>query len=232
MRGSAVAAALVGVAMAVAPAAASASPNIIGGTQVSSAPWGAQIYWNSGGSEFDGFECSGTIIAAQWVVTAHHCQSSSGMHVKIGNVNFDQGTNVAVDRQYTSPNGDIALLHLATAVQTSYMPLASADPPTGSTNQIYGWGRTLNQSPPASVLRTANVRVTGRSTDAYGGRAIASQGVNGAAWHGDSGGPEVYNGAEVGVASTAGNSGSNTHGTQNYASIASSRSWIRSTTGV
>ncbi|EWM11190.1 hydrolase [Kutzneria sp. 744] len=226
------AAALVGVAMAVAPAAASASPNIIGGTQVSSAPWGAQIYWNSGGSEFDGFECSGTIIAAQWVVTAHHCQSSSGMHVKIGNVNFDQGTNVAVDRQYTSPNGDIALLHLATAVQTSYMPLASADPPTGSTNQIYGWGRTLNQSPPASVLRTANVRVTGRSTDAYGGRAIASQGVNGAAWHGDSGGPEVYNGAEVGVASTAGNSGSNTHGTQNYASIASSRSWIRSTTGV
>jgi len=233
MRGSVVAAALAGAAMLVAPAAsASVSPNIIGGTQVSSAPWGAQIYWNSGGSEFDGFECSGTIIAAQWVVTAHHCQSSAGMHVKIGDVRFDQGTNVAVDRQLTSPNGDIALLHLATAVQTSYLPLASADPPTGSTNQIYGWGRTLNQSPPASILRTANVRVTGRSVDAYGGRAIASQGINGAAWHGDSGGPEVYNGAEVGVASTAGNSGSNTHGTQNYASIAASRSWIRSTTGV
>jgi hypothetical protein len=82
------------------------------------------------------------------------------------------------------------------------------------------------------VLKTANVRVTGRSVDNDGGRAIASQGVNGAAWHGDSGGPEVYNGAEVGVASTAGNSGSNTHGTQNYGSIAASRSWIRSTTGV
>ena len=232
MRGV-IAAALVGAAMMVAPAAeAAVSPNIIGGTQVSSAPWGAQVFWNSGGSEFDGFECSGTIIAAQWVMTAHHCQSSSGMHVKIGNVNFDQGTNVAVDRQVTSPNGDIALLHLASAVQTTYMKLGSADPATGTTNQIYGWGRTLNQSPPASVLRTANVRVTGRSTDAYGGRAIASTGVNGAAWHGDSGGPEVYNGVQVGVASTAGNSGSNPQGVQNYASVTASRTWIRSTAGV
>jgi secreted trypsin-like serine protease len=232
MRGV-VAAALVGAAMLAAPVAeAAVSPDIIGGTQVSSAPWGAQVFWNSGGSEFDGFECSGTIIAAQWVMTAHHCQSSSGMHVKIGNVNFDQGTNVAVDRQYTSPNGDIALLHLATAVQTTYMKLGSADPATGATNQIYGWGRTLNQSPPASVLRTANVRVTGRSTDAYGGRAIASTGVNGAAWHGDSGGPEVSGGVQVGVASTAGNSGSNPQGVQNYASVAASRSWIRSTAGV
>jgi secreted trypsin-like serine protease len=234
MRGLLMAAALAGAATLVAPAtaAASVSPDIIGGTQVSSAPWGAQVYWNSGGSEFDGFECSGTIIAAQWVITAHHCQSSAGMHVKIGDVRFDQGTNVAVDRQVTSPNGDIALLHLASPVQTTYMKLGSADPATGTTNQIYGWGRTLNQSPPAAVLRTANVQVTGRSTDAYGGRAIASRGINGAAWHGDSGGPEVYNGLQVGVASTAGNSGSDPHGVQNYASIAASRSWIRSTTGV
>jgi len=234
MRGSVVAAALVGAAALAAPAMASAavSPDIIGGTQVSSAPWGAQVYWNSGGSEFDGFECSGTIIAAQWVITAHHCQSSSGMHVKIGDVRFDQGTNVAVDRQVTSPNGDIALLHLVSPVQTTYMRLGSADPATGATNQIYGWGRTLNQSPPSPVLKTANVQVTGRSTDAYGGRAIASRGINGAAWHGDSGGPEVSGGLQVGVASTAGNSGSNPQGVQNYASIAASRSWIRSTTGV
>ena len=231
MRKGLVAAAIAGAALIVAPVA-QASPHIIGGTEVSSAPWGAQIFWNSGGSQFDGFECSGTIIAAQWVVTAHHCQSSSGMHVKIGDVNFDKGTNVSVDKQLTSPDGDIALLHLATPVTTTYMKLGSADPATGTTNQIYGWGRTIDQSPPASVLRTANVKVTGSSTDAFGGRAIASQGINGAAWHGDSGGPEVYNGVEVGVASTAGNSGEDTHGIQNYASIAASRSWIRSTTGV
>jgi secreted trypsin-like serine protease len=233
MRKSAIAAALCTVALATAPAAqADVAPQIIGGGTVSSAPWGAQIYWDQGGSEFGGFECSGTIIAAQWVMTAHHCQSSSGMHVLVGNVNFGQGTRGTVDRQVTSPNGDIALLHLSAPINTTFMRLGTADPSTGSTNQIYGWGRTLNQSPPSSVLKTANVRVTGRSTDAFGGRAIASQGINGAAWHGDSGGPEVANGAQVGVASTAGNSGSNPQGIQNYASVAASRTFIRNTAGV
>jgi secreted trypsin-like serine protease len=233
MRKSAVAAFVCGAALALAPVAqADVTPQIIGGGTVSSAPWGAQIYWDQGGSEFGGFECSGTIIAAQWVMTAHHCQSASGMHVLVGNVNFGQGTRGTVDRQVTSPNGDIALLHLSAPINTTFMRLGTADPATGATNQIYGWGRTLNQSPPSPVLKTANVRVTGRSTDAFGGRAIASRGINGAAWHGDSGGPEVSNGLQVGVASTAGNSGSNPQGIQNYASVAASRTFIRNTAGV
>ncbi|MBV8932233.1 MAG: trypsin-like serine protease [Kutzneria sp.] len=230
---AALCAATVCTGLATAPMAqAATNPNIIGGTEVSSAPWGAQIYWTSGGSEFDGFECSGTIIAPQWAMTAQHCENASGIHVKIGNVNFDQGTDVTVDQQQTSPNGDIALLHLTTAVNTTYMALGNADPTAGSTNQIYGWGRTQGTSPPSPVLKTANVQVTGTSTDAFGGRAIASRGVDGAAWHGDSGGPEVFNGVEVGVASTAANGGSNPQGIQNYASVAASRSWIRQTAGV
>jgi hypothetical protein len=43
----------------------------------------------------------------------------------------------------------------------------------------------------------------------------------------------VSGGVQVGVASTVQNqSGSNTQGTNNYASVASSRSWIRTTSGV
>ncbi len=234
MRKSVVAAAVCAAALSVAPAAQAepAAPAIIGGGTVSSAPWGAQIYWDQGGSEFGGFECSGTIIAAQWVMTAQHCVTSAPMHVLVGNVNFGQGTRGTVDRKVISPNGDIALLHLTAGITTTFMRLGSADPATGSTNQIYGWGRTLNQSPPSPVLKTANVRVTGRSTDAFGGRAIASRGINGAAWHGDSGGPEVSNGVQVGVASTAGNSGSNPQGIQNYASVAANRTFIRNTAGV
>jgi len=207
------------------------SPDIIGGTTVSSAPWGAQIYWDNV-STYNGFECSGTIIAARWVLTAQHCLNTAGMHVRVGNVNLGQGTLVAVDRKVASTVGDMGLLHLASSVTTTYMTLASSTPPVGSTNQIYGWGRTLNQSPPSPVLKTANVRVTGSSRDAYNGEAIASRGVNGSAWHGDSGGPELYNGQQVGVCSTGSNSGSNPQGTQNYASIAANRSWIRSTAGV
>jgi len=210
---------------------ATAQPDIIGGGTVSSAPWGAQIYWDNV-TTFNGFECSGTIIAAQWVLTAQHCLNSAGMHVRVGNVNLGQGTLVAVDRKVPSTVGDMGLLHLTSPVSTTYMTLASSNPPVGATNQIYGWGRTLNQSPPSSVLKTANVQVTGTSRDARNGQAIASRGINGSAWHGDSGGPELYNGQQVGVCSTGSNSGSNPQGTQNYASITANRSWIRSTAGV
>ena len=61
------------------------------------------------------------------------------MHVKVGNVTLGQGAQSAVDQQEASPNGDIALLHLTTAINTTYMTLGSSNPAAGSTNQIYGW---------------------------------------------------------------------------------------------
>jgi secreted trypsin-like serine protease len=234
MRKSRASAAVIGISVALGlaiSAPAAAQPDIIGGGTVSSAPWGAQVFWDNV-TNFGGFECSGTIIAPQWVLTARHCLNAPGMHVRVGNVNLGQGTLVAVNQQVASPIGDMGLLHLATPVSTTFMTLASSSPPVNSTNQIFGWGRTLNQNPPSPVLKTANVRVTGSSRDAFGGPAIASRGINGAAWHGDSGGPEIFNGQEVGVASTAANSGSNPQGVQNYASVAANRSWIRSTAGV
>ncbi|NKQ56554.1 trypsin-like serine protease [Amycolatopsis sp. K13G38] len=211
--------------------AQAAEPLIIGGDTVSSAPWGAQIYWNDA-TDFGGFNCSGTIIAAQWVLTAQHCLNDPGMHVKVGNVALGQGTEAAVDKQLASPNGDIALLHLSSAVNTTYMRLADSDPAVGDTNQIYGWGRTQGSNPPSDTLKTADVRVTGDGTDAYGGDAITSKGVTGSSWHGDSGGPQLANGKQVGVCSTGENDGTQTDGTQNYAKISASRAWIKQTAGV
>lgn len=210
--------------------AEAAEPHIIGGGTVGSAPWGAQIYWD-GSTDFSDFECSGTIIAAQWVLTARHCLNNPGIHVKVGSVTLGQGSESAVDRQVASPDGDIALLHLSTPISTTYMGLASSDPGTGSTNQIYGWGRTSDSGPPSPTLKAADVRVTGSGTDAFGGPSIQTQGVNGAPWHGDSGGPELSGGVQVGVCSTGANS-SDPHATQNYAKISASRSWIRQTAGV
>ncbi|WP_020658138.1 S1 family peptidase [Amycolatopsis benzoatilytica] len=223
------------LSLAVPGAATAAEPRIIGGGTAPSVSWGAQVYVNTPGRDFQGFNCSGTVIAPRWVMTAVHCldQDGSGMFVRVGSNTLYGGTKIAVDREEQSPNGDIALLHLAQSTSAGPISLGGADPATGSTNQLYGWGRTTPTGPPASALKVANVQVTGQSTDAYGGRAIQSVGVNGSAWKGDSGGPELSGGAQVGVASTVQNQdGTNTRGTNNYASVAASRSWIRSTSGV
>lgn len=214
------------VSVFVAPSAAAASdgpvtPLIIGGGTVSSAPWAAAVFSNGS------FTCSGTIIASRWVLTARHCVSGT-MSVRVGSVNRTSGGVTSGVSSY-STRYDLALLQLSTAISTSYVTLSGSYPPVNSTNSIYGWGMTCYEGCGASTtLKTANVRVTSTNvTDAYGGRAIRSTRVNGNAWRGDSGGPEFYNGAQVGVASTA--DGVNI---QNYGSVAYNRAWITSVAGV
>ncbi|MEV1288401.1 trypsin-like serine protease [Micromonospora sp. NPDC049679] len=206
----------------VAPGAAVAAPQpIIGGGTVSSAPWAAAILSNGS------FTCSGTIIASRWVLTARHCLGGT-MSVRVGSVNRTSG-GVTSGVSATYSQYDLALLQLSTAVNTSYVSLSSSYPPVNSNNTIYGWGMTCYSGCSAStVLKTATVQVTSTNvTDAYGGRAIRSTRVNGNAWKGDSGGPQFYNGAQVGVASTA-----DGQSIQNYGSVAYNRSWIRSVSGV
>jgi secreted trypsin-like serine protease len=203
------------------PASADVEPLIIGGGTVSSAPWAAAIFGSGS------FTCSGTIIAAQWVLTARHCTSGT-MSVRVGSVNRTSGGVTANVSSY-SVRYDLALLRLDRSISTSYMPLASTNPPVNSTNNIYGWGMTCYSGCSAStVLKTATVRVTSTTaTDYYGGPALASVRVNGNAWRGDSGGPETYNGLQVGVASTADGSSR-----QYYGSVPANRAWIRSISGV
>lgn len=214
-----VATALVGAF--VSPSAAAAAPQeIIGGSTVSSAPWAAAVFQNGS------FACSGSIIAPRWVLTARHCLGGT-MSVRVGSVyRSSGGTTSAVSATYG--RYDLALLYLSSSISTSYVTLASSNPPVGSTNTIFGWGRTCTNCDASPQLKTASVQTaTNGATDAYGGPAIRSNGVNGVAWQGDSGGPQFYNGQQVGVCSTGNGS---TY--QNYASVASSRSWITSVAGV
>ncbi|MBQ0892089.1 DUF1986 domain-containing protein [Micromonospora sp. U56] len=202
--------------------AAPAGPEpIIGGSTVSSAPWAAAVFSNGS------FTCSGSVISAQWVLTARHCISGS-MSVRVGSVyRSSGGVTRTVSATYT--RYDLALMRLSSPVTTSAVTLASSNPPVGSTNTIYGWGMTCYSGCSASSqLKTASVQVTSNNvTDAYGGQAIRSTEISGNAWRGDSGGPQFYNGRQVGVASTA-----DGVSIQNYGSVAYNRAWITSVSGV
>ncbi|GAA4463571.1 S1 family peptidase [Phytohabitans houttuyneae] len=218
---AAIAATLTGALVVPGTAVADPTPLIIGGGTVSSAPWAAAVFANGS------FTCSGSIIAPTWVLTARHCINGT-MSVRVGSVYRSSG-GVTRTVSATYAQNDLALMRLSSSVSTSYVTLASSNPPVGSTNSIYGWGMTCYSGCGASTqLKTASVQVTSlNATDAYGGQAIRSTRINGNAWRGDSGGPEFYNGQQVGVASTA-------NGTtiQNYGSVAYNRSWIRSVSGV
>jgi len=214
----AIATALTGVLAA--PAAVAAPTPIIGGGTVSSAPWAAAIFQSGS------FVCSGSIIAPRWVLTAAHCVGGT-MSVRVGSVYYASG-GVTRTVQSRQTRYDLALLYLSSAVSTTYVTLASSNPPVGSTNTIYGWGRTCTSCAPSSQLKSATVTVSSLSArDAFNGPAIRSTRGNGVAWQGDSGGPQFYNGQQVGVCSTGDGSSY-----QNYASVAANRSWIASVAGV
>jgi secreted trypsin-like serine protease len=198
-------------------------PKIIGGETVATAPWATGLYYNGA------FFCSGALIASRWVLTARHCIEDGGpTDVRIGDVRISRGTRVTVDRIVKTSGADLALLRLGRAVNTSYAPLASADPPKGATNWIYGWGtiEVGENAPLSDVLKRGSQRVVGDGRDYFGGRSVRSQKINGTAGYGDSGGPMWYGGKVVGVCSTG------DYVYTDYGSVAANRDWIRRTSGV
>lgn len=204
-------------------AAPVAQPRIFGGEEAGSAPWAAQVSWDR-----VGYQCSGTLVAPSWVLTARHCANKGGMSVQVGSPNLGEGTRVTVDSATIDPAGDLALLHLSRAVEEPTVGLADRDPKVGSINSILGWGKTSPDSGPSDVLKRARVRVTGVGcVDAFGGKAICSAGITGSAFNGDSGGPEMAGDVQVGVCSTG-----EPNGSQQYTSIAANRQWIREVANV
>ncbi|MFE9559287.1 S1 family peptidase [Streptomyces sp. NPDC006703] len=207
-----------------APSTQAAQPAIIGG-QYDSTPWSADVHYTKDGH---GGICSGAIIAAQWVLTAGHCSGDNEV-VYVGNPQLKSGTKGTVDKKYTDPStkGDLLLLHLSSPVRTTYLALGSSNPPIGSTVQIWGWGDTTQGGSHSDRLKSGHMKVKGTNcTDVKGGPALCLVKGPDISAKGDSGGPALYNGIEVGLDSR----GDDT--TKSYAQIAPHRAWIKKTAGV
>jgi secreted trypsin-like serine protease len=206
-----------------------ATPMIIGGGTASNAPWAARLFVN--GQQ----NCTATIIAPTYILTAKHCVSSSGTYTfRIGSLDQTTGgtvaTGVAITRHSTA---DLAIVRLDRSVSATYSPLGTAsNVSVGQTVQVYGWGATCTGQPEINCqsryLKYANVRVTSVSCRDYtGGVAVCAQRIDGITAGGDSGGPMFASGRQVGVASTSDRSTRTA-----YTNITSYRSWISSVAGV
>jgi secreted trypsin-like serine protease len=215
----------------VAPAATAdnAVPMIIGGGNASNAPWAARLFVN--GQQ----NCTSTIIAPQYILTAKHCVSGAGTYTfRIGSLDQTTGGTTATGTTITrSPNADIAIVKLDRSVQATYSPLGSAsDVSINQAVQVYGWGATCTNQPEINcqsrLLKVANVTVTSTSCrDFASGIAVCARRGNGITAGGDSGGPMFASGRQVGVASTSDRATSTA-----YTNITQYRTWIRSVAGV
>lgn len=203
------------------------TPSIIGGGYATNAPWAARLFSNGQQT------CSSTIIAPTWILTAKHCVSGGGLSFRIGSLDQFSGGTVANGVQtYTSSAADLALVKLDRSVPGTYAQLGQPGSVTvGQSVQVYGWGATSQCGSEincqSQYLKVANVTVTGGCYDAYYGNAICAQRGDGITAGGDSGGPMMANGIQVGVAST-----SDRQTQTAYTNVTRYRSWIQSIAGV
>ncbi|MFF3554188.1 S1 family peptidase [Streptomyces tsukubensis] len=200
---------------------------IIGGGYATDAPWAARLFSNGRQT------CSATIIAPTWILTARHCVSGGGLSFRIGSLDQTSGGTVAnASGVYNHASSDLSLVKLDRSVSATYSRLGQPGSVSVNQNvQVYGWGATSQCGSEincqSQFLKVARVVVTGGCRDAYNGSAICARRGDGITAGGDSGGPMMANGIQVGVAST-----SDRQTTTAYTNVTAYRPWIQSIAGV
>jgi secreted trypsin-like serine protease len=185
--------------------------------------------------------CGGSLIKANWVVTAKHC--GQPYQVRVGTTNRTSGGTVArVAGRIAHPTADLALLQLATSVPQAPIAIAATSGPVGTASRIIGWGQTCPQPSGCGAPTILQQLDTSIVTDSRcGGISAASEictnntGGNKGACYGDSGGPQVkkVNGVWQLIGATSRSGGGSTCAVNPsiYVDVPFFASWIRTNSG-
>ncbi|HMZ08398.1 MAG TPA: trypsin-like serine protease [Anaerolineales bacterium] len=148
---------------------------IVGGTVADAGeyPWQVALVFGNAVDLFNGQFCGGSLINAQWVLTAAHCVYDNGVTSSPSSLDVVAGINnlssssayqrrdviqVIVHPSYNESNhdNDIALLQMASAItlggsgdgKTALIPLVPSNIGSlaGVTSTISGWGNTSSSS--------------------------------------------------------------------------------------
>ncbi|GIJ74974.1 S1 family peptidase [Virgisporangium ochraceum] len=188
--------------------------------------------------------CTGSLIKANWVVTARHCPTPSS--VRVGSINRSSGgVVVRVTRAVNHPSAgsDVKLLQLASNVTYAPAPIPTSSGAVGTATRIIGWGQTCAPRGCGSAPTIANeldtsIVADSRCSGIYSATEICTNNTNGnsGACYGDSGGPQVrqINGRWnlIGATSRAGNNNSTcATGPSIYGDLPAIRTWINTQVG-
>jgi snapalysin len=223
-------------AVLLAPAAATAaeppSPQVVGG-QPATENYSFMVYLSG---------CTGSLIKANWAVTAKHCPTPGS--VRVGSVDRSSGgTVVSVRRAVNHPRIDVKLLELASSVSHAPAPIPTESGAVGTATRIIGWGQTCAPRGCGSAPRIANqldtsIVADNRCGGIDGPYEICTNNTNGnaGACYGDSGGPQVRSVSGrwmlIGVTSRAGNNSSTCATAPSiYGDLPSIRAWVAQQAG-
>lgn len=231
-------AAAITIAGLLAPSTAAAAaeptpgPFVVGGTPASQ-NYSFMVYVSG---------CTGSLIKANWAVTAKHCSTPSS--VRVGSVDRSSGgTVVAVTRAVNHPTIDVKLLQLASSVTYAPAPIPTTSGAVGTATRIIGWGQTCPTPGCGSAPRVANelntsIVADSRCSGINAAYEICTNNTNGTAGacYGDSGGPQVRQVSGrwnlIGVTSRAGNNSSTCATAPSiYGDLPSIRAWVNTQVG-